>query len=200
MNKVKVVFLLQQVLVIMYLKWALLFTVIHCCTCANILMITMGGTKSHKIPFFELARGLIPRGHNVTFLNAFPSDFYLEGLEEVTPTSYVVYINNFTNWDLVGARIKGEEPVPLLDMIKFGYEVPKKFKFFSEKCLICGNCRLATCCFPIRKPKSCCAPARNLICSFWTGLTQNAPWGLYIFTAPPLSTLTRWGCTWGPLR
>ncbi|XP_066145749.1 UDP-glucosyltransferase 2-like [Euwallacea fornicatus] len=97
-------------------------TVINYCTCANILMLTMGGTKSHKIPFWELAKGLIPRGHNITFLNAFPSDFYLEGLEEIAPTSYVVYIRNFTNWDLVGARIKGEEPVPLLDMIKFGYE------------------------------------------------------------------------------
>lgn len=53
--------------------------VINCCTCANILMITMGGTKSHKIPFWELARGLIPRGHNITFLNAFPSDFFMEG-------------------------------------------------------------------------------------------------------------------------
>lgn len=27
----------------------------------NILMITMGGTKSHKIPFLELANGLIKR-------------------------------------------------------------------------------------------------------------------------------------------
>lgn len=28
---------------------------------AEILMVTMGGTKSHKIPFWELARGLIVR-------------------------------------------------------------------------------------------------------------------------------------------
>ena len=28
---------------------------------ADILMVTMGGTKSHKIPFWELAKGLIPR-------------------------------------------------------------------------------------------------------------------------------------------
>ncbi|XP_050299754.1 UDP-glycosyltransferase UGT5 isoform X2 [Anthonomus grandis grandis] len=116
----------------MILKWLtfftiLILTVINYCTCANILMITMGGTKSHKIPFWELARGLIPRGHNVTFLNAFPRDFYIEGLEEITPTSYVVYIRNFTNWDLVGAKIKGEEPIPLLDMIKFGYEACEVF-------------------------------------------------------------------------
>lgn len=28
---------------------------------ADILMVTMGGTKSHKIPFWELAKGLIHR-------------------------------------------------------------------------------------------------------------------------------------------
>ncbi|XP_076274571.1 UDP-glycosyltransferase family 50 member B3 isoform X2 [Rhynchophorus ferrugineus] len=101
---------------------SLALTVIEFCTCGNILMITMGGTKSHKIPFWELARGLIPRGHNITFLNAFPSDFVLEGLEEITPTSFVFYVRNFTNWDLVGARMKGEEPVPFIDMIRYGYE------------------------------------------------------------------------------
>lgn len=31
------------------------------CFTADILMITMGGTKSHKIPFLELAKGLMPR-------------------------------------------------------------------------------------------------------------------------------------------
>lgn len=31
------------------------------CYAADILMITMGGTKSHKIPFLELAKGLTPR-------------------------------------------------------------------------------------------------------------------------------------------
>lgn len=31
------------------------------CLGADILMLTMGGTKSHKIPFLELAKGLMPR-------------------------------------------------------------------------------------------------------------------------------------------
>ncbi|CAH0560927.1 unnamed protein product [Brassicogethes aeneus] len=96
--------------------------VINLCTCANIFMITMGGTKSHKIPFWELARGLIPRGHNITFMNAFPADFLMEGLEEITPTNLVFYVKNFTNWDLVGARMRGEEPVPLYDMFRYGHE------------------------------------------------------------------------------
>jgi 2-hydroxyacylsphingosine 1-beta-galactosyltransferase len=98
-------------------------TVINACTCANILMITMGGTKSHKIPFWELARGLIPRGHNITFISAFPSDFLMAGLEEITPTSFVFYVKNFTNWDLVGAKIRGEEPVHPFDMVRYAYEV-----------------------------------------------------------------------------
>lgn len=79
-----------------------MLTVINCCTCANILMITMGGTKSHKIPFFELARGLIPRGHNITFLNAFPSDFYMEGMKIET------FIVNII--DIVANRFRRSHP------------------------------------------------------------------------------------------
>lgn len=83
----------------------------------------MGGTKSHKIPFWELAKGLIPRGHNITFISAFPPDFFVPGLEEITPTGLVFYVKNFTNWDLVGARMRGEEPVHPIDMIRYPYEV-----------------------------------------------------------------------------
>lgn len=101
--------------------------VINQCTCSNILMITMGGTKSHKIPFWELARGLIPRGHNITFISAFPADFLQPGLEEITPAGLVFYVRNFTNWDLVGARMRGEEPVSPRDMIRYGYEVRAKY-------------------------------------------------------------------------
>lgn len=35
------------------------------CLGADILMLTMGGTKSHKIPFLELAKGLMPRYGNM---------------------------------------------------------------------------------------------------------------------------------------
>ncbi|XP_071441381.1 uncharacterized protein [Hetaerina americana] len=41
---------------------------------ARILMVTLGGTKSHKIPFLELGRALIRRGHSVTLISAFPPD------------------------------------------------------------------------------------------------------------------------------
>ncbi|KAB0799481.1 hypothetical protein PPYR_07361 [Photinus pyralis] len=99
---------------------------------ANILMITLGGTKSHKIPFWELARGLIPRGHNVTFINAFPADFVMPGLEEITPPGLVFYVRNFTDWDLVGSRMRGEEPVHPLDMLRYGYQVCDELLSDSE--------------------------------------------------------------------
>uniref|UniRef100_A0A6P4FDQ3 Uncharacterized protein LOC108047812 isoform X2 n=1 Tax=Drosophila rhopaloa TaxID=1041015 RepID=A0A6P4FDQ3_DRORH len=43
-------------------KFALFLLIWSCSTlAADILMATQGGTKSHKIPFWELARGLIAR-------------------------------------------------------------------------------------------------------------------------------------------
>lgn len=41
-------------------------------------------------------------GHNITFLNGFPADFHMDGLVEITPTGFVQYIQNYTNWDLLG--------------------------------------------------------------------------------------------------
>ncbi|KAJ6636074.1 Nischarin, partial [Pseudolycoriella hygida] len=99
-----------------------LLACIHMCLGADILMVTMGGTKSHKIPFIELARGLIPRGHNVTFLNGFIADIHEIGLHEVTPTGLIDYIQNFTNWDLVGARMRGDLPVSVWDVLRYPFE------------------------------------------------------------------------------
>ncbi|XP_002138115.2 2-hydroxyacylsphingosine 1-beta-galactosyltransferase isoform X1 [Drosophila pseudoobscura] len=96
------------------------------CTCgalaADILMATQGGTKSHKIPFWELAKGLIARGHNITFLNGFPADFHIEGLQEVTPAGLVEYIQNYTNWDLLGSRMAGEMPIKPWDGLRYAFE------------------------------------------------------------------------------
>ncbi|XP_069679592.1 UDP-glucosyltransferase 2 [Periplaneta americana] len=88
---------------------------------SRVLMATMGGTKSHTIPFMELAKGLIARGHNVTFLHAFPPETETPGLEELTPLKLVFYVRNYTNWDLLGARMEGREPVPLSDIMRYGY-------------------------------------------------------------------------------
>lgn len=86
-------------------------------------MITLAGTKSHKIPFLELAKGLTERKHNVTFINAFPTEVQNSLIEEINPTNLVLYIRNFTNWDLLGPKMKGELPVPVIDVFKFGYQV-----------------------------------------------------------------------------
>ncbi|PSN43242.1 hypothetical protein C0J52_12621 [Blattella germanica] len=88
---------------------------------ARVLMATMGGTKSHKTPFLALARGLISRGHNITFLNAFPPDSDVAGLEEITPLNFVLYVRNYTNWDLLGMRMSGQEAVPPSDVLRYGY-------------------------------------------------------------------------------
>lgn len=101
--------------------WLPFFCAASACA-SNILMITMGGTKSHKIPFWELARGLIRRSHNVTFISAFPPDFHIAGLEEIAPENLVSYVRAYTDWDLVGARMRGEEPVAPLDIMRYGYE------------------------------------------------------------------------------
>lgn len=105
------------------------------CRCgggSRVLMITMGGTKSHKIPFLELARGLISRGHNVTFLNAFPPDSEVAGLEEITPLNLVFYVRNYTNWDLLGVRMSGSEAVPPADVLRYAYYVSNNFRFVQK--------------------------------------------------------------------
>lgn len=148
-------------------KWLTVITatlaVINVCTCANIFMITMGGTKSHKIPFWELARGLIQRGHNITFMSAFPADFYMPGLEEITPAGLVFYVKNYTNWDLVGAKMRGEEPVPPLDIMRYGYEV-QKFAIIISKLQQLYCFRLVRRCFPIRKQRTFCIRINDSIC------------------------------------
>ncbi|KAL4713315.1 hypothetical protein ACJJTC_015302 [Scirpophaga incertulas] len=94
---------------------------------SDILMITMGGTKSHKMPFWELARGMIRRGHNITFISAFPPDFHIEGLEEFAPEGLASYVRRYMSLDLVGARMRGEEPLPPKDIIRFPYEICDSF-------------------------------------------------------------------------
>ncbi|XP_052126654.1 UDP-glucosyltransferase 2-like [Frankliniella occidentalis] len=92
---------------------------------SNILMVTMGGTRSHKVPFMALGRALVQKGHNVTFLSAFPParDSPEEpGFEEITPLGLVLYVRNYTDWDLVGARFRGEEPVPWDQALAYTYE------------------------------------------------------------------------------
>lgn len=63
------------------------------------------------------------RGHNVTFLNGFPADSPIAGLQEITPSGLVEYIQNYTNWDLLGARMRGDMPIGFWDVVRYPYEV-----------------------------------------------------------------------------
>lgn len=65
----------------------------------------------------------------MTFLSGFPADFAHNGLHEITPAGLVDYIHNYTNWDLVGARMRGDLPISLWDVIRYGFEVIFKLTF-----------------------------------------------------------------------
>ncbi|XP_054088855.1 UDP-glucosyltransferase 2-like [Zeugodacus cucurbitae] len=94
---------------------------------ANILMITMGGTKSHKIPFLALANGLIPRGHQITFVSGFKSDAIHKGLEEVAPVPLISYIQEYMDLDLVGARYERKPPLNAWYALRYPAEACQSF-------------------------------------------------------------------------
>lgn len=52
----------------------------------NVLMATMGGTKSHTVPFVALGTSLRSRGHNVTLLSAFSGPAASNDLHELVPS------------------------------------------------------------------------------------------------------------------
>lgn len=52
----------------------------------NVLLATMGGTKSHTVPFVALGTSLSSRGHNVTLLSAFSGPAANNGLHELVPS------------------------------------------------------------------------------------------------------------------
>ena len=85
-----------------------------------------------KVPFLELGSALVARGHNVTLISAFPpSDSRPRGsllattgfFEEIAPLTLVSYVHNFTDWDLMGARMAGKEPVSPIDIMRYGFQV-----------------------------------------------------------------------------
>jgi hypothetical protein len=63
------------------------------------------------------------RGHNITFISAFKPDFHIEGLEEIAPEGLATYVKKFMSQDLVGNKMRGEEPMPFKEIVKFSYEV-----------------------------------------------------------------------------
>ncbi|XP_015115366.1 2-hydroxyacylsphingosine 1-beta-galactosyltransferase [Diachasma alloeum] len=89
----------------------------------NVLLATMGGTKSHTVPFVALGTALRVRGHNVTLVSAFPGPAANNGLRELVPSILEAYIGNYTSeWDLVGARYRNELPLSPWDAMRYGWE------------------------------------------------------------------------------
>ncbi|XP_059482307.1 UDP-glucosyltransferase 2-like [Neocloeon triangulifer] len=90
----------------------------------SILMVTMGGTKSHTVPFAALSRALAARGHNITMMSAFPGVAEDAGAEELCPDGLVGYVKDFTkDWDLLGSRMHGEPPISPWRALQYGYQV-----------------------------------------------------------------------------
>lgn len=56
----------------------------------NVLLATMGGTKSHTVPFVALGSVLRSRGHHVTLVSAFPGPAANHHLRELVPTIFQV--------------------------------------------------------------------------------------------------------------
>lgn len=75
-------------------------------------------------PYFFLFRG-----HNITFISAFPADFHITGMEEIAPEGLVSYVRQFMSFDLVGSRMRGEIQISVQDIIRYGYEVRLKLRY-----------------------------------------------------------------------
>lgn len=59
----------------------------------------------------------------MSFISPFPPNKPVEGILEITPLGLVFYVKNYTDWDLLGSRLKGEEPLSPADIFRYGYEV-----------------------------------------------------------------------------
>ncbi|KAK0163595.1 hypothetical protein PV327_007261 [Microctonus hyperodae] len=103
---------------------AVVFSLIfNYCMGYNILLATMGGTKSHTIPFVALGTALRIRGHNVTLMSAFPGPAANNGLRELVPTRLESYVGNYTSeWDLIGSRFRNELPLSPWNAMRYGWE------------------------------------------------------------------------------
>ncbi|XP_046665677.1 UDP-glycosyltransferase UGT5-like [Homalodisca vitripennis] len=108
---------------------AQLVTVLFCMgmvNSANILMITLGGTKSHKVPFLALGQGLVSKGHQVTLVSAFPQDGD-SPVEEVTPRKVEEAVISYSKLDMLGPKLRGEMPFRLSDIFDYVYSVCDAF-------------------------------------------------------------------------
>lgn len=73
------------------------------------------------------------RGHYVTLLSGFKPDFHLNGLKEIAPLQFVQYIENFTDWDLVGSRYAHKAPLSVWKALRY----PAEVIFICVWCVVC---------------------------------------------------------------
>lgn len=57
----------------------------------------------------------------------------MNGLYEITPAGLVEYIQNYTNWDLLGSRMSGEMPISVWDGFRYAFEVSFYIERFNSK-------------------------------------------------------------------
>uniref|UniRef100_A0A1B6KXZ3 UDP-glucuronosyltransferase n=1 Tax=Graphocephala atropunctata TaxID=36148 RepID=A0A1B6KXZ3_9HEMI len=86
--------------------------------CAQILMITLGGTRSHKVPFLALGRGLVSMGHQVTLVSPFSQDDH-SLVEEVTPRMVEEAVISYSKLDMLGPKLRGDMPFKLWDIFDY---------------------------------------------------------------------------------
>ncbi|KOC60367.1 2-hydroxyacylsphingosine 1-beta-galactosyltransferase [Habropoda laboriosa] len=109
---------MDRTIVLLTISWICDYTMGY-----NVLLATMGGTKSHTVPFVALGSSLKARGHNVTLLSAFSGPAANNGLQEFVPPIFEAYVGNYTSeWDLVGARFRDEMPISPWDAMRYAWE------------------------------------------------------------------------------
>ncbi|XP_054278544.1 UDP-glucosyltransferase 2-like [Macrosteles quadrilineatus] len=115
---------------------SMLLLICHHAAASHILMITLGGTRSHKVPFIALGQGLVSRGHNVTLLSAFPSGTNNPPpgphVVEITPPTLVEAVEGFSHMDPLGKKLKGQSAYSVLDVFNFAYKICDAFFTSTE--------------------------------------------------------------------
>lgn len=78
----------------------------------------------------------------MTILSGFKSETTSLNIEDIAPIKVEEYITKYFNRDLLGARMKVELPIPILDIFRYPLEVRIKKKI--PVCFYQSSCRYAT--------------------------------------------------------
>lgn len=67
--------------------------------------------------------------HHITIVSGFKG-MSPKGIQDISPKKVVDYIEKYSNRDLLGARMKGQMPIPILDVLRYPLEVRKNILLF----------------------------------------------------------------------